>query len=1455
MRIPRTIWITAGLAVFTLAPSGRAETGVTNIVDGATTSITGNYSVGTNGSFNTLIVTNGGIVNVTGGNSIVGNSAVSSNNAVFVSGIGSLWSNSARLHVGSSGSFNQLTIANGGQLINNTAGTIGASSGSNSVLVTGAGSLWSVGTALYVGQSGSGNSLTIADGGQVSSASAQLGVSNASANNIVWVTDTGSVWRSGALTVGGFGSGNTLIITNGGQVVASPGATIGSAANSSNNKMLVTGPGSVLSVTNINAGINVGFGGNGNTLTIANGGQVLNNNGSSTLGYQSKDNSVLVTDPGSLWSNNNYLYVGFYGTNNTLTIANGAMVINAGGYISDKSSAYSNSVVVTGPGSVWGNSGDLYVGYAGSGNNKLTITNGGMVIVTSNLVVGAQAMSKNNVTLNGGYLCVTTNIAVVNVHYSPIAINSGTVAVSQPIATNTTGPSVLDVRYGSFTLNSGTVIVDRLYLTNNTNSVFNFNGGLLASGGTTVSNTVPFVVGNGVLPATYDMLGGIHSFADGLFINTNATLMGDGTILGSVTNRGNWMLGTTMGASLTNFLNLGALTINGGAFTASQFTSTNASSALTFNAGTLTSLGSAISNGTRFTIGDGTNAAAFILPSGSHSFADGLQIAGNSVLTNAATLNTPRLAIQASGGFTMTGGLAVVNVVTNAGVFRQTGGLFDPAFYDNTGTLQITGGTNQDTVFLNEVGAAVQHSGGQHDVSVATNFGTWTISGTATANLTNFINDGHATLTVIGGGILNGSLTIGNTGGMNQVMITNGGVVAGGVAILGNAVSSSSNVVIVTGNNSAWNNSGWLYVGRTGSFNQLTITNGGRVLSLGSEIGDSASAHNNAVLVSGAGSFWTNSNLLYVGLFSSSNQLTITDGGRVFSQGANIGNNASAIGNAVLVAGTGSLWTNSTNPLYVGLSGSGNQLIITNGGQVFNTIGYIGHSSSNNTVLVSGAGSAWRNSGSLSVGDSGSGNSLVITNSGAVFNTDGYVGYNPGANGNAARVTGPNSVWSNSSQLFIGLYSSRNSLAITNAGTVFNTYGYIGYDAGATGNAATVTGPGSVWSNSSQLYVGWSGSRNSLVISNAGAVFNTDGIIGSALGANSNAATVTGPGSVWSNSSILEIGGSGSRNSLTITNGGRVFSTTGYIGFDIGVISNVVTVTGSGSVWSNSGGLFVGISGRRSSLAISSGGAVIASSITLGSQATSTGNIVTVSGGNLYATNAAGNGLLDVRRGTFSLNTGTVVVNQLYLTNNASSVMTFSAGLLRSGGSSVSNGVAFAVGDGVQSATLDLLGGTHSFADGLKLSTNASLIGSGDIIAGSATNFGIIAPGHSAGTLSFSGDLTLSDSSLLSMEIGGTATNDYDRVWVGGFLRIGGLLDVTLTNGYTGNAGDTFDLFSFDSLTGTFSQTNLPALGAGMAWNTDRLYTLGEIAIVPEPGAWSLLAMGAVVLCGRRRRR
>ncbi|MBI5393702.1 MAG: PEP-CTERM sorting domain-containing protein [Verrucomicrobia bacterium] len=229
--------------------------------------------------------------------------------------------------------------------------------------------------------------------------------------------------------------------------------------------------------------------------------------------------------------------------------------------------------------------------------------------------------------------------------------------------------------------------------------------------------------------------------------------------------------------------------------------------------------------------------------------------------------------------------------------------------------------------------------------------------------------------------------------------------------------------------------------------------------------------------------------------------------------------------------------------------------------------------------------------------------------------------------------------------------------------------------------------------------------------------------------------------------------------------------------------------------------------------------------------------------------------------GPVTVNSGTVVVSQLNLTNNASSVVNFNGGLLRSSGTTVSNGMAFVVGDGVQSATFDLLGGTHSFANGLLLSSNANLIGSGTII-GSVTNFGGIAPGNSPGLLSITGDLTLMDSSVLTMEVGGPDTNQYDRIDVSGLLVAGGWLNVSFTNGYAPAKGETFDLFGFGAATNSFAGITLPTFQyAGTDWDTSHLLApasdplSGSLIFIPEPATPSLLVAGLGVFTAWRRRR
>ena len=591
------------------------------------------------------------------------------------------------------------------------------------------------------------------------------------------------------------------------------------------------------------------------------------------------------------------------------------------------------------------------------------------------------------------------------------------------------------------------------------------------------------------------------------------------------------------------------------------------------------------------------------------------------------------------------------------------------------------------------------------------------------------------------------------------------------------AESGITNII----NGTTVTNTGDYVVGNMGSFNALILTNAGVLNVTGyGEIGVWTSASNNSVLVTGTGSVWNIGGSLEVGYYNSpGNRLTITNGGCVNAYfDSYIGNQAGT--NQVVVSGTGSVLriTRSLtigNPVAWGNTASTNSLTIANGGQVFvGLYTFLGYGDSgyrysyNDSMLVTGPGSLWSNSGSLSIGYCSYGCSLSIAQSGQAFSTAGIVG--SGGTGNSVQVTGTGSLWNISGDLGIG-GSSNNSVTIAAGGEVVDAAGHIG--SSGTNGWVLVTGTNSIWNNSGTLYVG-----------------------------------DTGPG-----------------NWLTITNGGQVINADGYIGNSAG--TNGTLVSGAGSLWSNAGNLYVGYGATLNLLTVGNAATVVASNFFVGYNANSTGNFVTISGGNLLVTNVLATGMLDVRRGMLALNSGTVVVNRLNL-NNASSVMTFSAGLLQSGGSSVSNGVTFAVGDGVQSATLDLFGGTHSFANGLFINTNAIFTGTG-AITGSITDAGLIAPGNGFGVITDAGDLTMLGGGALAMELGGTNAWLYDQFDLTGALNFGGTLTLALLNGYTPQAGDRFNLFGFGSSSGAFTATNLPTISPALYWNTAALYNSGVI--------------------------
>ena len=155
---------------------------------------------------------------------------------------------------------------------------------------------------------------------------------------------------------------------------------------------------------------------------------------------------------------------------------------------------------------------------------------------------------------------------------------------------------------------------------------------------------------------------------------------------------------------------------------------------------------------------------------------------------------------------------------------------------------------------------------------------------------------------------------------------------------------------------------------------------------------------------------------------------------------------------------------------------------------------------------------------------------------------------------------------------------------------------------------------------------------------------------------------------------------------------------------------------------------------------------------------------------------------------------------------------------------------AYAGPTDVQAGTL-LINGVQTGTGATTIAAGATLGGSGTLGAGLTAN-GVVSPGASAGTLAVNGDATFNAGSTLLIELGGTGAGQFDKLVLGGtgVLTAGGTFDVDLIGGFNPASGNSFDVLDFVSATGSFT-LNLPALGAGLSWNTTNLLTTGVLAV------------------------
>jgi T5SS/PEP-CTERM-associated repeat protein len=1150
-------------------------------------------------------------------------------------------------------------------------------------IINGVTSNWS-GT-YYVGDTNANDVLIIQNGGQLSvdpSGDGGLGATYKSSNNFVLVTGPGSLWKMtyGFLMLSGqddccsAGPGNGMVISNGGVVVSVSGYIGGDVFNApGSNSVLVSDPGSAWEMPV--GEFAVGDISTMNSLVISNGGAVYDNAGYLGLQSGSGFNSAWVTGTGSVWSNGAGLEIGSYGGPNNLMIVNGGLVMSMYGSIGARTS--SNVVIVSGAGSVWTNQGDVTVGGFGSGN-MLVISNGGS-LYGSNLVVG---------TVGEGL-------------YGSNLVESS-------------------VGQGTLILNGGSITVTGFFATN-AQSMVTFNAGLINAVQTIVSNGPVFAVGDGVQAATFLMSGGSNSFANNLWIRTNAQLNGcatvsgatviDGTLLadcggtvtfgGSLTNNGTLLVqnGTSLdlyGPAVNNgliiatngaLLGYGSFQNNGtflGVFQDMRDVWTNSSGGkwegpANWSQGAPTNdLWCLITNPASRTV---TIDAVTVSAHPETLAVDSLTVGGGASGTNILMLSNPGTGtpfqVQHSLTVSSTGKLIVTNGAIQIGALSGPSLNIDGVISMAAARLTVTNGPTM--VGVNGAGLltasnSIVVSGDVSLGGAAGASGTWMVTGAGSS----WSNGGTAYL--------------GTGGAGDQLIVNQGALLITSYADIGCASSTSNNIAQVSGAGSVWSNLYDLSVGFSGVSNELVVSSGAAVFGNNGVIGSNSTAVANSAILTDPGSVWSNRFGLGVGVFGASNNLIVSNGAwlvsgysKSYSASNNIG--YASNNNQILVCGTGSVWTAFT-AVNIGVQGAGNSLVISNGGQVTSPVSTVGLAagSSNNSILVTGINSLWTNSnsdgGTIAVGYSGDGNSLIITNGAQVFGYSTWVGYNATSSNNSVVVSGTGTTWYQMGGVFLGYSGGNNRLRAADGCTMIGgrnqSSSFLGLNSSSSNNTALVTGVGTVWSNYSSIFVGNGGPGNNLTISNGAHVFDLTTTLGSTTFSANNSLLVAGPGSMLSNAASLYVGYSGSGNTLALDNGGAVVDGTVFVGNTSASSNNSVKVAG-GALWQN-GIVYVGYQGSSNSLLIS-GGSVSASSIVVGYNSSFCNNRLEMDNGSLVVTNAATNAVLEVRDGMVILNSGTLLADELVITNAC-------ALFLRNGGTLtihtlVLNPNTSAVGDGI----------------------------------------------------------------------------------------------------------------------------------------------------------------------------
>jgi len=328
--------------------------------------------------------------------------------------------------------------------------------------------------------------------------------------------------------------------------------------------------------------------------------------------------------------------------------------------------------------------------------------------------------------------------------------------------------------------------------------------------------------------------------------------------------------------------------------------------------------------------------------------------------------------------------------------------------------------------------------------------------------------------------------------------------------------------------------------------------------------------------------------------------------------------------------------------------------------------------------------------------------------------------------------------------------------------------------------------------------------------------------------------------------------GSDARNSFAI-NGGTIDNTSAGPVTESVTLNSGITIGGNfaftGTKDLNLGTSTVNLGTATRTLTINGG------TLTFGGAVTNTGGITKAGVGTLTLTGAnTYTGDTTISAGTLQLGDGTsghdgTIASSLNVTNNGALVYN-RFGSSSYGGVISGSGTVSKSGAGTQTLT-----GVNTYTGATTVSNGTLLVSSpGSLAAASAATVesaatlggdgtingavevksgGFLAPGNNAiGTLTFGASPTLAGT--LAMEInktGGVLTQDQLAMGVNN-LAYAGVLTVT-ASGDALAGGDSFTLVTRSSgtLSGWFTNVTLPALTAGLTWDTNRLATNGVLDV------------------------